>query len=140
MLTVQWLLGLLLALTTAVRCTTPPQIPQQPLLLAEKNLSDDQLLTLHRDLVEIESITGNEHEVAKYLQSYLSKHNFTVEAQEVASTGEQKSRFTYSPILGTSAVPASSSPPISTPSLLSGPTKSEGMRYGAEAALTLRLA
>ncbi len=101
MLTVQWLLALLLALTTAVRCTTPPpQIPQQPLLLAEKNLGDDQLLSLHRDLVEIESITGYEHEVAKYLQSYLSKHNFTVEAQEVASTGEQKSRFNLLAYLG----------------------------------------
>jgi len=81
-------------LITAGCCLTPPpDILQEPLLLDEENLSDDQLLSLHRNLVEIESITSNEHEVAKFLQSYLSKHNFTVEEQEVASTGEQKSRF-----------------------------------------------
>jgi len=94
MLTVQWLLGLLLASITAIRCTNPsPGFLQEPLLLNEENLSNDQLLPLHRNLVEIESITGNEHEIGNYLQSYLSKQNFTVEEQEVASTGEQQSRF-----------------------------------------------
>lgn len=94
MLSLQWLLAWLVASTTAVRCSTPPpQTLQEALLLNPENLSDDPLLSLHRNLVEIESISGNEHEVVQYLQSYLSKHNFTVEEQEVASTGKQKSRF-----------------------------------------------
>lgn len=41
------------------------------------------LLDLHRKLVEIESITGNEKEVGKWLGSYLEKQNLTVELQEV---------------------------------------------------------
>ncbi|KAI9704379.1 MAG: hypothetical protein M1836_007242 [Candelina mexicana] len=43
----------------------------------------DPLLSLHRNLVGIESITGNEHDVGKYLISYLTSHNFTVETQTI---------------------------------------------------------
>ncbi|KAF2280940.1 Zn-dependent exopeptidase [Westerdykella ornata] len=43
-----------------------------------------QLLHLHRKLVEIESITGNEHNVAEWLASYLRNNSFTVELQEVS--------------------------------------------------------
>jgi len=39
------------------------------------------LLSLHRDLVEIESISGNEHDVGEYLVKYLKAHNFSVETQ-----------------------------------------------------------
>lgn len=93
MLTLQWPLAWLVASAAAVRCSTPPpQTLQEALLLNLENLSADPLLLLHRSLVEIESISGNEHGVVQYLQSYLSKHNFTVEEQNVASTGEQKSR------------------------------------------------
>lgn len=51
----------------------------------QETLSHDlkSLLSLHRRLIEIESISGREHDVAKYLQSYLLAHNFTVELQEV---------------------------------------------------------
>ena len=71
-------------------------IPRDPVLLDEESICKDPLLSLHRKLVEIESITGNEHEVGKYLHSYLSKHNFTVEEQEVepsSTTSKKKSRF-----------------------------------------------
>ena len=54
--------------------------PQEPLLEAD---SSTPLLSLHRALIEIDSITGNEYEVGKYLVSYLEQHNFTVETQEV---------------------------------------------------------
>lgn len=41
------------------------------------------LLSLHRDLVEIESISGNEHDVGGYLVKYLKAHNFTVQTQRL---------------------------------------------------------
>ncbi|MCJ1298372.1 hypothetical protein MMC08_001161 [Hypocenomyce scalaris] len=41
------------------------------------------LFSLHRDLVKIESISGNETRVGDYLYHYLRNHNFTVEKQHV---------------------------------------------------------
>ena len=41
----------------------------------------EPLLSLHRDLVEIESISGNEHDVGEYLVQYLKAQNFSVETQ-----------------------------------------------------------
>jgi acetylornithine deacetylase len=43
-----------------------------------------ELLQLHRKLVEISSITGNEHAVGEWLASYLRDRNWTVELQEVS--------------------------------------------------------
>lgn len=53
-----------------------------------------QLLDLHKVLVEIESITGNEEQVGEYLLSYLENHNFTTEVQLVPSleAGKGKQR------------------------------------------------
>jgi acetylornithine deacetylase len=53
---------------------------QEPILDPE---SSKPLLSLHKALIEIESISGNEYEVGKYLVSYLEKHNLTVETQDV---------------------------------------------------------
>ena len=55
----------------------------------------DPLITLHRALVEIESISGNEYKVGEYLHAYLIAHNFTVERQYVAplASNAQSSRF-----------------------------------------------
>jgi acetylornithine deacetylase len=47
-------------------------------------IESSKLLSLHKHLVEIESITGNEKEVGKQLASYLQDHGLTVEKQEVA--------------------------------------------------------
>ncbi|RAL62426.1 hypothetical protein DID88_004992 [Monilinia fructigena] len=41
------------------------------------------LLQLHKSLVEIGSITGNEHDTGAFLISYLRKQNLTVEVQDV---------------------------------------------------------
>ncbi|KAI9776347.1 MAG: hypothetical protein M1839_000427 [Geoglossum umbratile] len=41
------------------------------------------LLSLHRDLVRIESVTGNENAVGMWLVEYLTKLNYTVEMQPV---------------------------------------------------------
>ncbi|TGO50706.1 hypothetical protein BOTNAR_0383g00050 [Botryotinia narcissicola] len=45
---------------------------------------ESTLIGLHKDLVSIESITGNEYEIGQYLNSYLSSRNFTVETQHVS--------------------------------------------------------
>ena len=65
-----------------------------------KDLSDiiaaSPLLTLHRALCEVESITNNEKAVGKLLFSYLEAHNFSVTTQEVpqpASSTIKKSRY-----------------------------------------------
>jgi acetylornithine deacetylase len=50
--------------------------------------STASLLALHKSLIEIESITGNEHDVAQYLISYLKSQNFTIETQEVGAGTE----------------------------------------------------
>jgi acetylornithine deacetylase len=48
------------------------------------------LLDLHKALIEIESITGNEQEVGKYLISYLENQNYTVETQDVEALASAK--------------------------------------------------
>ncbi|KAE9381364.1 Zn-dependent exopeptidase [Stipitochalara longipes BDJ] len=45
--------------------------------------SSSKLLALHKSLVEIESITGHEHDVAQYLIDYLTLQNLTIETQDV---------------------------------------------------------
>ncbi len=61
-----------------------PQLhnPQLPLHDLTKK---SPLLTLHRNLVEIESITGNEHAVGSFLVKYLRSHNLTVDIHPVSS-------------------------------------------------------
>ena len=43
----------------------------------------ETLYALHRDLVNIESISGNETQVGIFLQEYLKDHNYTIERQYV---------------------------------------------------------
>ncbi|MCJ1399693.1 hypothetical protein MMC11_002895 [Xylographa trunciseda] len=54
-------------------------------------MTSEKLVELHHHLVRIESITGNENAVGRYLANYLSGHNFTVEKQslDASTTGEQ---------------------------------------------------
>ena len=61
--------------------------PQHPLSLDVATINSSSLLSLHRELVEIESISGNEQRVGHYLQRYLEDHNFTVETQHVGALG-----------------------------------------------------
>ena len=81
LLATQWL-----QLSTA----TSPHDQQQPLDHHHQPSEHDKptnlsspLFVLHRDLIKIESISGNEHAVGKYLSDYLTGHNFTVDRQEV---------------------------------------------------------
>ncbi|KZF24626.1 Zn-dependent exopeptidase [Xylona heveae TC161] len=82
-------LQLLLALAATASCSIlpKPQLTEQ-LPIGQKNSLEDRinaspLLSLHRDLVKIESVTGNEFDAGQFLIGYLSKHNFTVEIQQV---------------------------------------------------------
>ena len=73
---------------------------QRPLIESQSSSSArSSLLKLHKALVEHESITDNEHNVAKWLISYLKCQNFTVETQEVAastsSNGRRENIFAY---------------------------------------------
>ncbi|KAF1971525.1 Zn-dependent exopeptidase [Bimuria novae-zelandiae CBS 107.79] len=77
------MLGSLLLTALALGVAALQQVPVQ----AEDTLPKDsasELLYLHRKLVEIESITGNEGDVGQWLASYLREKNFTVETQEVS--------------------------------------------------------
>ena len=67
-------------------------------LVDKGTVSSSPLLSLHRDLIEIESITGNEYRVGKYLKEYLTDHNFTVETQlveplDLLQHGKQPPRY-----------------------------------------------
>ncbi|TGO54505.1 hypothetical protein BCON_0106g00220 [Botryotinia convoluta] len=52
-------------------------------IIDESSLGSLSLLELHKSLVEIGSITGNEHDVGAFLISYLKEQNLTVEIQDV---------------------------------------------------------
>ena len=71
------------------------QYPLSPDVQApSKDLSDiiaaSPLLTLHRALCEVESISNSENAVGKLLVSYLEAHNFTVTTQEVRQPDSSK--------------------------------------------------
>ena len=54
---------------------------EQPLASGEIGIDESPLFSLHRDLVNIESISNNEHNVGVFLESYLKDHKYTVERQ-----------------------------------------------------------
>lgn len=57
---------------------------EQPLQLSELEAGQSLLFSLHRSLVNIESISGNEHNVGAYLERLLRQYNYTVERQDIA--------------------------------------------------------
>ncbi|KAF2810083.1 Zn-dependent exopeptidase [Mytilinidion resinicola] len=81
----------ILVLSSLTACITAEQaalqLPRPQELSSESSIipaeTSKELLSLHRKLVEIESISGNEDEVGHWLASYLESKNFTVELQEV---------------------------------------------------------
>src|ERR1700742_1208742 len=83
--------GLLVRLLQISACSCQFQLAraaQLPLMVQNEQPSpiteSSQLLSLHKHLVEIESITGNEKEIGEWLTTYLQDHGLTVEKQEVA--------------------------------------------------------
>ena len=85
MLFIQWLLHCLLAFitTTFSQHIQYPLTPalQQPVQLDNPELSNNPLYSLHKNLVNIESTSGNEQAAGEYLEAYLTSHNYTVERQ-----------------------------------------------------------
>ncbi|ORX99452.1 Zn-dependent exopeptidase [Basidiobolus meristosporus CBS 931.73] len=60
---------------------------------AQNETSSSDLLDLHKQLVEIESISGNEAKVGEFLASYLQSHGWTIERQEVEGINGGPARF-----------------------------------------------
>ncbi|KAJ5085573.1 hypothetical protein N7532_010344 [Penicillium argentinense] len=94
-----WYLAAATAFTVAI-ASPHPAYEQQPLgnLLSqptdglsliqgqddvESVIRKSPLLSFHRDLVQIESISGNEHDVGLFVAEYLESKNFTVVKQKV---------------------------------------------------------
>lgn len=78
--------------------------PEHPIGLDGPGFSKNPLFSLHKNLVNFESISGNEQSVGEFLEAYLISHNYTVERQYVeplprslqgfrAEEREQKQRF-----------------------------------------------
>ncbi|KAJ6141480.1 hypothetical protein N7470_009870 [Penicillium chermesinum] len=63
----------------------PPSLasPNNEELRPEDVISKDPLLSFHRDLIKIESISGNEHAISNFLADFLREQNFTVVKQAV---------------------------------------------------------
>ncbi|CAO2649056.1 Nn.00g100050.m01.CDS01 [Neocucurbitaria sp. VM-36] len=72
------LLSLILPILTTATPTNKPE------LTTLDPATSDELLYLHRKLIEVESISSNEQDVGKWLAKYLRHHNWTVETQEVS--------------------------------------------------------
>lgn len=72
-------------------------------------IKDSPLLSLHRSLCEIESISNSEQAVAKFLIEYLESKNFTVEKQEVPFDDESDGD-PQNPRFNIFAYPAGSTP------------------------------
>jgi acetylornithine deacetylase len=77
-------LGGLLSLTTAVAAASVSGPLLAPQLAPRAAKSEDFLVQLHKNLVDIESITGNEFEVSNWLKEFLEEQGWTVELQEIA--------------------------------------------------------
>ncbi|KAI8935687.1 hypothetical protein NX059_007208 [Plenodomus lindquistii] len=75
----------LLSFTLGTLAATTPSQPTRDLIPTTLDpKTSTELLHLHRSLIEIESITSNEHDIGSWLTSYLRNNSWTVERQEVS--------------------------------------------------------
>jgi acetylornithine deacetylase len=56
---------------------------EQVALLSPHGYEEAELSRLHQQMVEIQSISGDEHAIGEFLHSYLKTHNYSVELQRV---------------------------------------------------------
>ncbi|KAF2186437.1 Zn-dependent exopeptidase [Zopfia rhizophila CBS 207.26] len=78
-------LGLGLAsLSTTMAAATVAGPVQARQLAPRAARSEDFLVQLHKNLLDIESITGNEYAVSNWLANFLREQDWTVELQEIA--------------------------------------------------------
>ena len=109
MLLTPWLVCCALAFTTTAlsqhhQYQLDPAL-ERPVRFDEYESSENPLFSLHKNLVNIESISGNEQAVGEFLEEFLEAHNYTVERQYVEplprslkrypaeDVGAQKQRF-----------------------------------------------
>ncbi|KAF2084233.1 acetylornithine deacetylase-like protein [Saccharata proteae CBS 121410] len=85
------LLSLALAALEAHASSAQIPLPEQGHLLPLPTLHE--LLSLHRSLVKIESISENEYKVGWWLVSYLKENGFHVETQAVSKGERGNTRF-----------------------------------------------
>lgn len=76
-------------------------------LSMESVVSSDPLLAFHKALVEIESISGNEHDVGVFLAKYLESKDFTVVKQEVSPVKNSEESEASKPRYNIYAYPSS---------------------------------
>lgn len=62
---------------------TPSEVSNDHGRRVDNIIDSSPLLSFHRNLVEIESISGNEHDVGIFVAQFLEARNFTVVKQEV---------------------------------------------------------
>ncbi|KAJ5894366.1 hypothetical protein N7495_006057 [Penicillium taxi] len=81
----------------------------------ENFISSSPLLSLHRDLVEISSISGNESDIGAFIAHFLEKKSFTVVKQKVAPVPkkDEDESEPFKPRYNIYAYPASHSKPPS---------------------------
>lgn len=65
-----------------------PSLASQEKAGIEDVVNNSPLLSFHRDLIEIESISGNEHEISNFVADFLRAKNFTVVKQAVPPVKE----------------------------------------------------
>src|ERR1700712_2827970 len=84
-------LAQLLYLLSSTTTVAAIQFPLSPYLVEDhgevsaSTKPESELLYLHRKLVQIESISGNEKNVGDWLATYLEEHGLTVEKQHLSS-------------------------------------------------------
>ncbi|KAF3393644.1 putative carboxypeptidase [Talaromyces pinophilus] len=66
-------------------------------------IDSSPLLSFHRDIVNIESISGNEADVGDYIIRFLESKNFTVVKQPISTEGQE--RFNIYAYLGNNSSP-----------------------------------
>ncbi|KAB8269613.1 putative carboxypeptidase [Aspergillus minisclerotigenes] len=111
-----------LALSTALTAASPhPAFPQSPLGVpttsspstgtfnsAEEVINASPFLSFHRDIVQIESISSNEHNVGEFIADFLRARNFTVIKQAVTSSSQTENQERFNVF----AYPSSNTPEI----------------------------
>lgn len=86
MLRNRWLTSCIILATATSTAISSHKFQDHPVSSIEQPLGlESALYSLHKHLVNIESISGNEHHVGVLLEGYLQDHNYTVERQYIAS-------------------------------------------------------
>ncbi|KAK9476602.1 hypothetical protein V1514DRAFT_168165 [Lipomyces japonicus] len=70
-------------------------ISTQHPVIAPYDPSKDELLDLHRNLIDIPSVTLSENDVASYLGTYLADRGFTVERQQISTDPARENIYAY---------------------------------------------